>query len=577
MTLTSAPALPREAVPENTQVMKLAAYLFLGAFAVHLLFLMQFAASPFFWVPRLDALYHDVMARQILSGHLPNEPFFRAPAYGYFLAGIYAVCGVQNFWAVRLIHAVIGSASVVLLFLLGGRVFDTRTALVAAITMIVYGPLLPLQHDLHTSVLEIFFVLAFLLFLVRSKQTTTSEAKTAVRDAALSGLFLGLGAITRPNALVGLPLALLFLWKRPKGAMAFAACALLFPMLVTGRNIAVGHDAVFIASQGGINLFLGNRPESDGFTPATPKRYRITGEYEDSVGVYGQKAAEEALHRPLRPSEVNRYWVQQAVVLWQNDPAAALRLTGKKLVLSVGRREIRNNTAYDYIKEEWTPLLRFSLDFVYAGVFGFFGMVWAVRGCPKSRPLALFALFYLLSFVPFFAADRFRIPVVPILLLFAAHGIFRLTDFVQRKQGKAIALSMALLLPLGLLIGIEWFPSQTPVSGSLDIWSAGNRLNALGRNAEAETQMRRALVLDPANPEIWSGLGESLYYQKRFDEAIASFKEGMARRPNEPDMPFNIALCLKEQGKNAEAHTLLLEIAARFPEYRPAQEMLKEP
>src|SRR5688572_27214641 len=95
---------------------KVCAYVFFGALAVRVLYLSQYANSPFFWSPALDALYHDLLAKGIAAGNPPEGAYFRAPAYYYFLAGIYKVFG-HNFWAVRGIQAMIGSLSCVLLYL----------------------------------------------------------------------------------------------------------------------------------------------------------------------------------------------------------------------------------------------------------------------------------------------------------------------------------------------------------------------------------------------------------------------------------------------------------------------------
>jgi hypothetical protein len=166
---------------------KVALYLFLGALAMHLLFLLQFAQSPFFWVPCLDAQYHNIMAHQILEHRLPAEPFFRAPAYGYFLAGLYALCGVDNYIAVRVVHALLGSASVVFLYLLGRRLFSARVGLLGAISMALYGPLVFQLSDLHTPVLEVFCLLLFCLLFIRLMERRAA-GEASILLAIASGL-----------------------------------------------------------------------------------------------------------------------------------------------------------------------------------------------------------------------------------------------------------------------------------------------------------------------------------------------------------------------------------------------------
>src|SRR5690349_16383261 len=142
--------------------LRLCAYLFLGALAVRLLYLSQYANSPFFWVPALDSLYHDLHAQAIAAGRSDHQAFFRAPLYYYCLAGIYWLFG-HSFWAARLTQAALGAVSCVLLYLLGQRLFRPTVGLIAAITMALYGPLVYFDGELLSPVLEVFLDLCFLL------------------------------------------------------------------------------------------------------------------------------------------------------------------------------------------------------------------------------------------------------------------------------------------------------------------------------------------------------------------------------------------------------------------------------
>ena len=77
--------------------LKICAYLFLGALTVRLLYLSQYATSPFFWVPALDSLYHDLLAHAIAHGH--------------------------SYSVARTVQALLGAASCVLLYRIGRRLF----------------------------------------------------------------------------------------------------------------------------------------------------------------------------------------------------------------------------------------------------------------------------------------------------------------------------------------------------------------------------------------------------------------------------------------------------------------------
>ena len=64
------------------------------------------------------------------------------------------------------------------------------------------------------------------------------------------------------------------------------------------------------------------------------------------------------------------------------------------------------------------------------------GLLWreGLHREPGSALLLLFLLSYALSVVLFFVTARYRLPVVPVLLLFAVHGVKWCYCLVQERQ-----------------------------------------------------------------------------------------------------------------------------------------------
>jgi tetratricopeptide (TPR) repeat protein len=344
---------------------------------------------------------------------------------------------------------------------------------------------------------------------------------------------------------------------------------------VTWRNYMVAGDPVFIAAQGGINLWLGNRQGADGFTPSTPHRYRFEGPYEDSVALFGQRAAEEALGRRLSASEAQSYWVRQVLDWWQSDMAGALRLTGKKWVLAWTHREIRNNHAFDYVRAEFAPLLWLCpFGFWFAGPLGLLGMALAWRDQPRARLLALFIMLYVASFVLFFVADRYRLPVVPLLLLFSAFAVGWGIEHLCRREWRTLVPAAAALALLALFVCVDWYRTATPATWALDHWSTGNRYRELGRLPQAESHYRRALALDPNNVDIWTNLGGVQYSTGRLADAIHSFKQAIRLVPENGSSHYNLAMCELQLGRPESARRCL-EAAVRLePEHAAARREL---
>src|SRR5499427_7222779 len=91
--------------------------IFALALAVRLLHVWQIRRSPFFDVLMGDSRGYDEWARRIAAGDwIGRDVFYQAPLYPYFLGVIYAIAG-RHLLLVRVVQAVIGSASCVFLAL----------------------------------------------------------------------------------------------------------------------------------------------------------------------------------------------------------------------------------------------------------------------------------------------------------------------------------------------------------------------------------------------------------------------------------------------------------------------------
>lgn len=499
------------------------------ALALRVVYVLQSRASPLFDAPDMDALYHLEWARALVRGEdFAPGPFFRAPGYPWFLALLTRVLG-EGLLAPRLVQAVIGAGSCVLVYLLGERLFDRRTGLVAAAITAAYAMLVYFEGELLLPVLEVPTALVAVLLAVRY-----GDRPGLVR-VGLAGAALGVAAIVRPNILLwGVAAALWILctsgrplWTKVRDAAIYALAALAPILPITAYNTFAGGDAVLISTQGGVNFWIGNNPTSDGSTAIAPgTRPDWWGGFEDTVA-----QAEAAEGRELLPSEVSRHYSARAWNWIASDPWAAIKHFGWKLRLYWTDHELGNNQDEVFFAREFGPVLSVApFGFGFVAPLGLLGLALSVRRFRRIGPAWLFAPMWCASVVAFFVCARFRIPMMPVLGVFAAHSLIAGIDAFRARRWRALAIGGAASMGLALLVqAVPARVDRTPAKG---LWQLGLVRARAGDDVDAEALLRRSIQANPRFALARDALGWALLRQKRPTEARASFDAALQLAPN---------------------------------------------
>ena len=96
--------------------------------------------------------------------------------------------------------------------------------------------------------------------------------------------------------------------------------------------------------------------------------------------------------------------------------------------------EIPDNYNYYFTRQHVVTLRVLFLGFGIVAPLGLLGLFLA-RRLPGTWLFALFTFGYMVSIVPFHMASRYRIPVVPILILFAGYTVARaIHAFKSRRK-----------------------------------------------------------------------------------------------------------------------------------------------
>lgn len=86
-----------------------------------------------------------------------------------------------------------------------------------------------------------------------------------------------------------------------------------------------------------------------------------------------------------------------------------------------------------------------------------------------------------------------------------------------------------------------------------------------GRDAEAETQLRQALELDPLSAESWANLAVLLSGCSRFEEGVAAIERAVMLAPTRFDLVSELGRQLLAQGRAAEACAAFSRVAEIAP------------
>jgi 4-amino-4-deoxy-L-arabinose transferase-like glycosyltransferase len=462
-------------------------------------FVLDRRNNPLFDYPIMDAKYHLEWARKIIAGDfLGDEVFFRAPLYPYLLALLYKIGGAKIGFVILCQH-VMGSASAVLVYALSRRYFAAGAALAAGLLTALYWPLVYFEGDLLFETLFVFLMLVLLVVL--------SEAIARPSKALLlaSGAVLGLTAITRPPILIlipVLPLVFYYSWsprrtEKPerrawiRATVLVVAGSLLFILPVTVRNYVVGRDFVPIASQGGVNFYIGNNPQSDGRTAIVPgTRWDWWGGYEDSI-----RLAETAMGRKLKPSEVSDYYFKKGIEFILTEPDKSIPLFAKKLYLFWAAGE-RSNNKYIYFFWHQSGMGKVPLPgFWFVAPLGLLGGFLLWRRRRELSLLYLFAAAYMVAIVAFFINDRFRTPVAPVLAVFAGYSILHLWTS-WRNDRPAVWKALAVLSVCAVFVNADLirFAENKTEEDALSHYTLGNAYLNRGDTDKAIAEYEDALA-----------------------------------------------------------------------------------
>jgi tetratricopeptide (TPR) repeat protein len=569
----------RRAWPENLA-------LFSVALLIRGLYLLELEATPLFSVLLGDGRQYYAWATDIAAGEwLGREAFYQAPLYPYLMAVLMKLFGLSA-WPVRITQMLLGATSCVLVAAAGRRFFPNRVGLVAGVLLALYPPAFFFDGLIQKTSLSLFFASALLALL--------GELAHRVRRPwlLLCGVTLGCLALTRENALLLAPL--IGAWfllsfedspfaQRSKWAAWFALGLVLTLAPVGIRNLAVSGQFFLTTSQLGSNFFIGNNADADGrYRPLRAGREDARVERQDA-----RELAEADLGRRLTAGEVSRYWLSRSFTYIRSQPGHWRNLLLRKASLLINAREIVDTESIEVYREH-SRLLRALGWFLHFGVLGPLAALglWATRK-QWRRLWILYAIGLTVAFslVLFYIMARYRMPLVPLVALFAAAGLDQLVQGLRDRAAAPLLGNLAIVavcatvqnwpLPVQTLprattyynLGVSLFEQNDLAQARIFLekalrirpdfadghYSLGNVMVDSGEASSAIEHYRQALTLDPRHAEAHFQIARLLAEEGRLEAAIHHYRVVAALEPRNAAAHVNLGHLLIQNGQSGEA------------------------
>jgi len=450
---------------------------------------------------QLDAATYDRWARAISSGgDAGPTTLMQSPLYPWFLSLLYRIFG-PSLAAVRYAQAALGAATCALVVSSARRLFESwAAAAVAGVLVALYAPLIFYEGVLVPATLIVFLNALFVAVLAGG------AGPPPARRLVAAGIILGLAIVANPMSAVIIPFVALHLAvASPRTVrtvarrwLAAAAGLVLALAPFTARNALRTGELIPLTTGGGINFYIGNNANANGFYAVPSYLGRSLGGTPEEQSIAMQTLASEVAGTRLSQSETSRFWLRAGLDYIRSEPRRWGALLWDKFRFFWNDYE-RANVESFYFHRRFPGVLRLPL-----ATFGFLmplGLIGLFLTRSRSRRLWLLyggVLTYLLGALVFYVLARYRLPVVVFLAPFAGAAAVELVRLASSRRFAELALSLAALALLAFFSNAR-VARDTPIGVSGNLTRLGNAYVARGDTTKAVGAYREALERNPRN------------------------------------------------------------------------------
>jgi len=376
------------------------------------------AAGPGFSFPDEAAFQASVATTDAKVAWTNDQT--REPLYPAFLAAIYRIAGTPRPGAIRIVQALLSTATIGLVFLLARELFGPVTAGIAAVVTAGYPFFIYYCAYLLRETLLVFLAVALCLFTVQAIRRRDARAFVA---ASLTAAAAVLAKVTF-LPFWGLTVILLALTRNiPRRALLLGLLVFATPLVVVASSHQARYGAFFLVRGLGFNAYAPLiLPKNVYGTPA-----ELTLSYQDPTYAAG---------RALPIGEQDAFFMRAVLREVRERPGLFLDRTLWRL----GKFwRIWPHRGVEYT-QNWRLLFWVSL-LSYGALLPL--ALWTagsrLRELKAIFPLYLLPAVFSLLHALTWSQIRYRLPLEPLVIVFAAEALRSLSDRLRHQREPAAA------------------------------------------------------------------------------------------------------------------------------------------
>jgi len=403
--------------------------IFLIAVMLRFFYILLFPQAP---VNKSDAVRYINCAENILNGNgfVANKRYFHiAPSFPILMSSIFFFFG-KNYQIIRLFQAVLSSLIAFFIYKIGDRIYNKKTGLIAASIVAVYPYFIYYSGLILTETLAILFLTISIYLLFDLLHGVNSSLKYLI-----AGIIFGITSLTKSTLFYLLVLLILFLIFikininkqsiRKLILLVVGFLSILLPWMV--RNYRLSNCVIPVTKDAGLMWYSNTGRLLD-------------PDYKDYKGFLSYESS--FYRKALQDSSGDLSNIQIELMVDDYYSKKTLRLIRKyplRFFKGCLYRIKRFWAIYpmQYAKNE------FRLDYFLFGIFSF-GLIFPLFFCgiflgykenKRDTLLLLFVIvFFTLLYSMILGMIRYRLPIEPIIILFASVTINKFLNIKRVKN-----------------------------------------------------------------------------------------------------------------------------------------------